>query len=186
MPIGIVYDIPMDNKPATTSREPIAKLSIDAQTLYGKALKLCEVGQLLTYDQLSKLIGRDVREHAYGALQTARRIAEREDGIAFGTITNVGLKRLNDVEVIGTADKTLAHIRRTASRSGRRVLWCLKDFDKLSDEKKVEHNARVSALTVLATISKNSAIRRIEGKVDLAQNGPLPIGRTLQIFQGEK
>lgn len=60
----------------------------------------CKVGEQVTYEQMSTAIGRDVRKHARGAINSARKAVLSERKMVFDSIPNVGYIRLSDTNII--------------------------------------------------------------------------------------
>lgn len=133
----------------------------------------------VTYAALSDVLGRDVRNGAWTVLASARRALQRE-GIVYGTIRKVGIKRLDDEEIVGTGRDALKKTRR-ASRRALNRLACA-DYDKLTNEGRIKHNTYVSMLGALNAITKEPQIRKIEAGVEDAQ-AKLPLAKTLEAFK---
>lgn len=162
-----------------TGRRTIAEISIEARALVDMLIDV-KPGDEITYDEMTKAIGRDVRTVARGAMQTARRVAERQYRMVFSPIFGVGLRRLLNDDIPGVADSKIAHIRRTATRAAR-TLACV-DFDRLPNEKRIEHNAKLSILGAITLSSSQQAQTLVSQK---SQAGPLPVGRVLELIQGK-
>ena len=86
---------------------PIFETSTDSKTL-AAVLAAATVGQIISYDELSKAIGRTVTA---SKLSTARYIVQREQRIVFGAVAGVGLKRLSDAEIVALSDSARDHLR---------------------------------------------------------------------------
>lgn len=161
-------------------KKTINDVDVDTKAIYKKLVSLAE-GETATYQELDALIGRNCRLNAYQLLQRARKLALDEDKALFGVITSIGLKRLCDLEKVGTYEKTMTMIRRTARR-GKKKVFSVLNFDALPNEIKVRHNAAASMFGVLEYFSKQSSVKKIEGAVSNIQEA-LPIGRTLELFK---
>jgi len=72
----------------------IREASADARLMYQRLAEM-DIGDFVTYEELNGIIGRDVQKEGRGFLNTARSMAEREDGKIFGVVINQGLKRLD-------------------------------------------------------------------------------------------
>ena len=155
------------------------EMSADAKILRS-VLQESEVGQTITYDELSRAIGRDVRQHAISALGTARRGLLRERGYVFGVERNVGLTRLSDELVVDSIESDRRRLQRTANRSLRKLETV--KFDELPEEKKKAHVVASAQLGVLSMFSKASSARKIESAVK--DQTSLAIGDTLRMFGG--
>ena len=161
-------------------KRSIPELSIDSRLLYER-LKAAKVGETVTYEDLTGIIGRDVQKEAYGNLTTALKLVQREDGLVFGTVIGVGRKRLNDEEIVGTAGDTIARVK-SISKKGIRKITSVKNFDALPNDAKIQHNAALSILGVFQEISKPSKVRAVENKVKQSQN-KLSLATTLDAFK---
>ena len=171
----------MDKKrPATFT------LSVDARLLYERLMKL-EVGDEVSYNDLSEVIQRDVRAAARTALKTARRIAKRDHHRVFGTIITKGLRRLNDVEIVGTGDATLRGIRSRA-RSGAYTVACVADYEAMPNDVRIRHNATLAILGVVEQTVRERNVQRIAGQM-AAKGVPsltAVMERTLSAFKGDR
>ncbi len=157
----------------------IPVLSIDAKTLYEKLCSVA-VGERVTYEQLTQCIGRNVQDKAYGALTTARRMAQRENRIVFGVVRGQGLIRLNDSDIVDAGSNGLAKTRRVVKKHAK-ILSCVQDFNQLSNEEKLRHNAALSLYGAIAQATKPTTVKQVESAVN-ASAGALPVGKTLQLF----
>lgn len=169
------------NRPETINPRPRFKSSIETRELYDRLSKLA-VGEMVTYEELSKLLGvKSVRASAAAALNYARHMAQRDHRIVTDAVWGVGIKRLSDSEAVAASSGTFSRIRRTAKRGIDRTTAV--EFDTLSNEDKIRHNAAVSGLGVLRYLSKPKEIKKLEAAVNASQTGQLPIGRTLELFR---
>lgn len=159
-------------------------VSLETRLLYERLRKL-KVGEVVTYGELTGIIGQDVQAAGRGALRSARHIAQRDHQIVLDAINNVGLKRLSDRETVASAGQTLNKVRRTAQRGIDR-LAAVSDFDALQDEEKAQHNASMSALAVVKLMAKPKSVTRIAAAVNTSNTGQLPVARTLELFRGPK
>ena len=137
----------------------IQEISADTLFIYER-LQKTQIGEEVTYDELSKLIGRKV---APGMLVTARKKAMNDDQIVFGTIRNKGLKRLADSEVVSTAKATFLGIQRTTKRERRRLSSV--KYEMLSKGEQGRHNGYAAAL---AMINEAAAPKQLAALEDTA------------------
>ena len=160
--------------------KPVFRLSLDTRTIYERLIK-AKIGEIVSYEELSAAIQSNVRSgSARSSMQSARRKALALQYMVFDAVTNVGLKRLNDSEIVGTSQGALRRMRRMAKRSAQK-LGAVQSFDTLSDDKKIMHNASMSAFRAVATLFSSNGMRRIEEGVEKAQK-PLEARRTLKLF----
>jgi hypothetical protein len=159
------------------AKKAISELSVDAQTLE-RVLRKANVGEVVSYDALSGSIGRDVRKGGRHLLRTARHRAFTQDGVVFDTVTDVGLKRLDDHGIVGTQTKRLTHIHRVAARS-KRELAAVRDFAAMSNEDKIKHNTGMSLFGVLQHVTKEKTVLKLEATFEHA-SGVMPLAKMLE------
>jgi hypothetical protein len=153
-------------------------MSIDAKVL-SEVLAKVHVGDIVTYDILSKSIGRDVRTIARGILDTARKKVLNDRQIVFGTVRGAGLRRLTDEETVDTGEQTLASVRGATRRGMRRITAV--DFDSLPNEKKILHNVYASLFGTLSHFSRAKSVKALSENAS-SQTGQLPVAKTLEIL----
>lgn len=170
-----VIDIGEQKKP-----KAIKEISIDTQLIVDHLAKK-NVGDFIPYSEFNKLIGRDVQGAARHCLESARRILQRDERIVFATIKNEGIKRLDDVSIVNTGRDGLNRIRREAKRTAKRVSCA--EYDKLPNDKKIEHNLVASMTGALSHMTKAASIKKLESRVQEASDR-LAIGTTLEAMKG--
>jgi hypothetical protein len=140
-----------------------------------------KVGQLITYAELSKAIGRDVRQFAYQSLFSARRCLQNAKRIVFGVQANIGLIRLDDSKIVESTE----HDRKVIQRRAKRTIDKLRcaEFDNLTAEEKRRHVTASAQMGAVAMFASKNATKKIAGKVS-AKTDALPIGETLRLFGG--
>lgn len=125
-------------------------------------MKQMAVGDTLEYSEIESITGRKL-VRARSALDTARSSLLKTDGMVFGTITKVGIKRLADDEIVNSSVTTEKRIGRMSRREIKR-LSCA-NYNALSQDQKVTHNARMTVFAMAADISSAASVRKIEGAV---------------------
>lgn len=173
--------MPSPVKPAIT----LETLSVDSRLLYDALIAL-PVGETISYETMTACIGRDVQGVGRGALQTARRMALRENRMVFGVRRDIGLVRLSDAEIVGTGARTLRSIGRKARR-GATVLSSVTDYTTLADEDKRRHNATFAILGMIEHTSREKNVLAISKQItDAPPSIAETMQRTLSAFKGEK
>jgi hypothetical protein len=162
-------------------KKSIPERSVDTQFLLERLLET-DPGETITYEELTDLIGRDVRPggDAYPNLFSARRIAQHDHRIVFEAVRKVGIVRLRDDAIVRTAPGSIQRARRAALR-GSKVLACVEDFDNLSDKDKLQHNTALSVLGVIAHFAKPKSVKTVAAAVSDAKTR-LPVARTIAHF----
>lgn len=152
--------------------------SADTKVLESVLAEL-KVGDLITYEELSKAIGRDVRQFALPSLRSARHGLLNSKKMVFGVEHGVGYRRLNDTEVVDSIEMDRKKMSRAANRSIRKLGTV--DYDKLSHEKKKQHVIASAQMGAIALFSGKNAAKKIAEKVDESKK-TLAIGETLSMF----
>lgn len=157
----------------------IPQLSIDTKTIQDRLMKV-EVGDVVTYQELTDLIGRDVQVSARGNLTSAmRRLVA--DGIVFACVRGEGVKRLSDSEIVGVGPDTIAKMRRASNRA-RQKLAAVNDFNALPRDVQVTHNLSMSVLGIMSHMTRGTTVKRLEAKIEQSQQA-LPLARALEALK---
>jgi hypothetical protein len=135
-------------------------------------LKLAEIDEVVTYKELSNLIGRNIQEYR-NPLNSARHALRRDYGRDFSCVTGLGVKRLSDEEVVLSAD---------FAREILRLMRCVDDFDALPIALQKKHNAEVSAMQAMRHFTKESSVRKIQEKIGGDVKRYLPTESTMALF----
>jgi len=159
----------------------IHELATDTKFLYDR---LCQVeeGKTISYLELNKHVGRNVQGEARSNLISARRKAANQDGIEFGIVRSVGLKRLSSGGIVRTSESYIQGSRRKA-RKGLKVLGNA-DIKALTNEERIQFNASASILGVIDYFGQPKQIRRIEAAV-IENGNQLPSAKTIQLFNSK-
>lgn len=144
------------------AKPPIGQLGVDA-ALLAKRLAKAEFGELVTYAELSGMIGRSVQGKARHVLSSARNVVLRENDIAFDVVENEGLRRMTDDDLAESYQPALRRIRRTARKAARVV--CCADMEKLSPDKQRAVSAGLSAVGAIELFTSAKNVRKIEDSV---------------------
>jgi len=168
------------NATENKNKRPIGLLSIDVKTIYDRIIK-AGVGDTITYAEMEGLIGRPVREHGQWILMSARRRALMQNGMVFGVVKKIGVRRLSDSEIVNLGADFVGRVHRLSNKAVRTIA-CVQDFNALPAEAKLKHGTYASAMGMLAYITREKQIKRLEERVDKAQ-ASLPLQKTLDAFK---
>lgn len=160
---------------------PNFQASIETRLLYDRLRKLA-VGEIVSYRELTEIISQDVQGDGRGALQTARRLALRDDAIVCDVVKNIGVKRLSDREVVQSGSHTFVRVRRLAQRGAERLAAA--DPSALSSDENARRFASMAALAVVKLMGKPKSVDKIAAANNVS--GELPVARTLELFRGLK
>jgi hypothetical protein len=141
-----------------TSMRTIPNRSVQAQQLE-EALRRVEVGQTITYDELSRAIKGNVQGKDRGYLTTARKRLLRQEGMLFEPVINVGLKREGDP---GKIDSVSARRERIHRASGRAIkIASTVDLEALAPAQAQQFTLEVACLNATYSISSGSGMKKL-------------------------
>jgi len=153
------------------SKRSIPELSSEARILASMLSKM-EPGQVITYDELSGMIGVSSSHPTFKArLGTARNIALRDHSVVTECVRGEGVKRLQANELQSVGDDALSRIRRTATRGTRKMLSGASVLAP-SGEALNAMNTRLSMLGVMREMTSHKSIDAAAKKVAMG-NSPL-------------
>jgi hypothetical protein len=170
------------NKKEKIMSKRIPSISIESQEVV-RRLEKCAVGEVIAYEELSKIAMGDIQSEKHFALQTARKVLLKENGWVFECVVNTGVKRLNDAEILQLGESEVGKIHNAARRTTAK-LSCV-DYDSLTREQQISHNARMSITSTLAHITKAKQVKQIECAVEKSQSRLL-VAETLAAFERPK
>lgn len=160
-------------KPATRT---IGTTRLDSQTIFEK-LKTLQVNETISYQELSELTGRDIVRHRH-ILVSARNMALREN-IVFDVITNYGIKRLSDSDVVRIESVRPLYRVKSAMKNGIKRISCAQE---ISNEERIRVNASLSLFGTINLFSKPKAVDRIVAEQAKVNYGELSYDKLVAIF----
>ncbi len=126
-------------------------------------LEQAEVGETIPYEMISDLIGQDILKCRH-LLESAKRHVQREQGIIFDSIWNVGIVRVTEVGKGHVVDKGFIKIRR-ATRRTIRVLDTV-DTASLQRDELSRHMQQRSIAGILETHTAPQRKKEAKPQVD--------------------
>ena len=137
----------------------LAEVAVETRLIYEK-LQTVQVGDVVTYAELSDMCGRVVDGDARGLLETARKWCMRDHQMVFSSVRGVGLVRLSDTQIVNGADQDIGRVRRQAQR-GMAKLACA-SYEHLPEDMKPEFNAKAAILGTLVQHSNPAQIKQVQ------------------------
>jgi len=133
--------------------------------------------KIVTKEELWAAIGRDPTS----CVQTAKRHCLREYGlvIEWDRVAG-GWRNMLGADNLLRRKAGVGSVRRKARQESEKLSAI--DFAKLSDPQRLEACAVASVFGVIGQFTTAPSIKRIEGAVEKASAGGLPIGKTLALF----
>lgn len=156
----------------------IFEMSPDTRLLR-QYLRSVKVGETVTYDDLSKVIGKPV-DSSNASLRSAINSVLRHDHFVFAAIRKIGLERLSDERIVSASDKDIDGIRRKAKK-GARKLTSIGDYSAMTPNKQLAHTARLSVLTMVAYSTTDAGLKKVED-ASRGHKTELPLQETLKAF----
>lgn len=124
-----------------------------------------QVGELITYEELSEVIDFDVTQNkGRGYLNTARNRLLKDSGIVIGTIRKEGVKIMSDEEIAKTVGKRYLKALRSKGRKAYHQNTSV-DYTDLSPEAKIDHQCTMTILALMQHVTKRKSINKIENKI---------------------
>jgi hypothetical protein len=122
------------------------------------------LGAEIAYADLTAALGLDVTGPARAALNTARRILERDEGAVFVACRRTGLRRLTPEEAPDIGANGRRKIRRTANRSLRAMQRLAATSNGLDPDAQRRLNAEITASGLLAKITEDKPVRAMQAE----------------------
>jgi hypothetical protein len=162
-----------------TTKKGIQAKSADTSIIENR-FRNTQPGDVVTYDELSKLLGRSVIEFGRGNVAAARRTLIKES-IFFDCVAKEGYRRLNNEEAVSASE----HYRSRSRKAARRGMVHLQHvpFEGLTEEAKRKHLLVSAQLGAIDLFSSSSAAKKLESAVKDTSH-KLAIGETLKLFGG--
>jgi hypothetical protein len=160
-------------------KHAICARSLDADLLYRRLIKALP-REVITYEELSKIIRKDVRKRRW-LLDTARRRALRENCFVFDTVTGVGLQCCDDTGRVRVGAAKVKTVRKAANK-GIVVLATVEKFGEMSPELQAQHNTAMAMLGIAEQFAKPSTWQKINKVVTTTQRA-LQLEETLELFK---
>ena len=151
----------------------IPELSVDTQTIALLLLSVPPAGEI-DYASMSAAIGRDVQTRARHILNSAVRRVLREKQMVFAPVIGKGLKRLDDIGVLGVGTAAIASIGRKSRRAVKKLACA--NYDALKPPERVQRNVMASQFGMLTHITSASTQKKLEAR---AGHEMLPLAKML-------
>ena len=163
-------------------KNPLFHRAVETSELL-KKLKTIKTDVEITYDEISVIAMGECKPGGikYHFLKKAREILQKETGIEFQAIPNVGLKRMNDSDKIIKTKKALPRYNKKIKTDMRRLAST--DYDTLSSDEQLCHNVNMSILNVIKCSTSGDKINRAEKQIASNSNPErLALEETLKLF----
>ena len=168
-----VIEIPTESRKNLFDRAIETQAAIEVMRPIGR-------GEIATYGALEKEMGCNPQAGGRSNVNSARRYLQREHGMVFVAVPNVGYKRLTDTEILTSSPEALTKSGRASRRATQR-LTCV-EYDDLSKDDKVSHQVHLSLFGAIQAISKADSAKKLTAHVQETMRS-LPLNQTLEAFK---
>lgn len=160
---------------------PSVTTATDRRLLIDRLLEV-PVGEVLTYEAITDLLGRDVRTTSAcrSALHSALNHLRRHRSAIYAAVPKVGYKRLDDCGKVTAAESTMRRAHRAAHRSAA-ILAAVEKFDAMPEDSRTRHNALMSIAGAIALGTSKKSLDKVQERVREVGR-VLPLQRTLDAF----
>lgn len=161
--------------------KPRFEIHVDTRLLYQRIIET-PIGGTVTYADLGAAISRTVTGADYN-LQSALRMARRDDGAYFDNIHGVGYRRMTADDIASSGINDVTRMRRMSRRAVEKQM-SIKTNDLAPDRRKVQL-ATLALLGAVTQFTSRKAISAASGAVEKAGR-EIPLADTLRLFSTDK
>lgn len=145
----------------STTKRTIGEMGYDTRLLVSKFAET-KTGDIVTYPELSNVIGKDVRNS--GVLYSALRIVRRDYGFVFETVRNEGLKRLSDEEILNSTVSLLPLRMRSLAKRESKKITCIKN-ENITDTMRVKRDMSIAFIGAIEVFTNTKNIKKLESTI---------------------
>jgi hypothetical protein len=167
----------------STTNAPTFRRSAETELLI-KSLLSTEEGHQITYKSLLDASHLPDDSKFQACLQSARRTCQRENGVVFGVVRGVGLKRCTPQEIVELGQDSITRSRHVAKRGLKRILCA--DTSRLGDEDMKNFNMRSSILALMTFSGSRHAQLKLTQEVSDARKRFEPADAIKLLQSGQK
>ena len=163
------------------ARKPMFAVSPDRQVITDYLEKhLGDFEAVHTWDELTRLIGRDIRQCRHILNGAIREMASH--GAAYTVIRGVGIKLAQNKDIHDKAHSATRGMMRKSGRALREM--ALVKYEDLDNDNKIRHNTLAAQLGAMRLLTQKRGQKLIEAAVT-GSDGRLGTGKTLRLFVNE-
>ena len=162
----------------TKDTHTIAAITAETTALIRRMSEM-NIGDELSYAEMSEIVCGDICGKKYHCLSTARKNLLSNHQMVFETIAKTGIRRETDSEIVINSSGAIRTINR-ATRRAFKKLACA-DPKNLTNEEKLKHNTNAAMLGALRFMSQPQQVKALEGKC-VESSRQIDISDTLKLF----
>lgn len=135
-------------------------------------LRAVPVDSIVSYDDLSAVIGAKIQTHRHFLYSAMKSLIP--DGVVFGTVRTVGLRRLPAVDIPTIGADAVRRVRRT-SRIARGKMSAINRMNDVDNATRIKTTTYVSMLGVIEHFTGKSAREVTEATVEKSSSVISPL-----------
>lgn len=143
-------------------------------------LKAAEPQQVITYDQMNKVCGLDIRDRFRWLLHVVLRRLECEQAGSFDVVRKLGYVRLANDEIVRSSTGKVHRLRRASRRIQNQL--AVAEYTKLSPTAQVEYSATMAITHIITEGTKAKTRKALEAAATKTKSAVLPITDTLALL----
>lgn len=138
------------------------------------------ISTIVSYPEISEIIRRNAQGDGRGIVGSAIKWLQNNKSQIWGTVRRVGLKRLDDGEIVDKGRSNLRKVNRTANRAAK-VVRCVR-YENLSRDQKQEHDALLVGLRTIQLFSRKDGFEKV--KAAIPENGAIlpDVKKVMELF----
>jgi hypothetical protein len=142
------------------------------------------IGELVSYEQIERLIGEDPRRGSGYSIVYCVRKRLLKEGSVWYPMPGLGLKKASPEEVLELVDDGFQSLRRKVVKTCRVLNAC--DYDKLDTEAQRNFNAQQSNIGILGFLLKRPQQKQIKNLSQQFSNQPFDPRNILRLFGADQ
>ena len=155
-----VHHIGKDEK----EKRPAFRKTLETQEVY-KRLTEAKPGDVVTYLELSEIVGKNIQKEGYGHLYSAVKMIRRNENKVFQAVENVGVKYCSYYEAFQAGKAGNRRIRNIIKMNKEKMLCAEPGINEMSSQQRIEYYTELSHTGALECFVKPKTISTIEQKV---------------------
>lgn len=123
-----------------------------------------KTGEIITYEELSQVIGKNIHNGGIGMVYSALRIVRRDYGFVFETIRKVGFKQASDEEILNSSISILPARMKSLARRESKKIACVNN-ENMTNEMRVKRDMSLALIGITELFTGTKNLKILEGKI---------------------
>jgi hypothetical protein len=143
-------------------------------------LKAAEPQQTVTYEQMTKVCGQDVRGKYRSLLYAVLKRLEREQASSFEVVRGIGYICLTNDGIVGSSTTKVYRLRRASGRIKNQL--AVAEYTKLSPASQVAYSVNMAIAHIVSVGTKTKTLKALEAASVKTKGPVLPLTDTLALL----